>query len=93
MSKYVVPHLMDGYQIAKRRLSVFNDHFHNGYAYYLQERDEQGRWQDIRGPYKQSNHAKEWLRRKRFRDILDARKRGDEIVYPPLLRDSHDRPL
>jgi len=81
MGKYIVPQLMDGYQIAKRMRSIWTDSMHDGYAYYLQRRNEQGQWEDVRGPYKQSNHAKEWLRRKRFRDILAARTRGDEIIW------------
>ena len=75
---YTVPRLMDGYQIAKRE--QIDEHGATVLRYYLQQRTDDG-WRDIRGPYKQSTHAKEWLRRRRFHELMEAKKRGAIIVF------------
>lgn len=75
---YTVPRLMDGYQIAKRE--EIDKHGETVFRYYLQQRTDDG-WRDVRGPYKQSTHAKEWLRRERFRELMAAKKRGAVIVF------------
>lgn len=85
---YYVPTLMDGYQVVSREEVVLGPS--HGVLrpitvrrYYLQQLQEDGEtWRDVRGPYKQSANAKEWLRRKRFRDLMAARKRGDDILFP-----------
>jgi hypothetical protein len=69
---YRVPMLLDGYLIAKA----------GPHEYYLQQRLPDGTWWNVRGPYKQSNSAMAWLRNYRFRMLMEARKRGDVIIWP-----------
>lgn len=87
MGIYIVPPLLEGYQIVRllhsevRKPGWYLEEWHNGY------------WRGIKGPYKQSQGAKAWLERKRFRDLMDARRRGDDVVWPHLLRDAEGQPL
>lgn len=75
MPLYYVPELMDGYQITQRVEGGKR-------VYYLQQQLPDGLWWDVKGPYKQSHTAKEWLKRMRFRDVLEAHNRGDSILWP-----------
>lgn len=87
---YIVPPLMEGYEIVKAAPGMW----------YLWQHvipagtHEQKAMIPVKGPYKQSQNAKEWLRRKRFRDLLAARKRGDDVVWPAIpLYDRDNKPL
>lgn len=75
---YTVPRLMQGYQIARRSMLIDGEPQDR---YYLQQVQSDGTWRDVRGPYKQSTHAKEWLRRRRFHELMEAKKRGAIIVF------------
>lgn len=52
MPRYPARPLPDGWQVARR-----------SEGYYLQRRDDQGKWVDVAGPFKQYGSAyKRWVR-------------------------------
>jgi hypothetical protein len=78
MGVFYYRRLLDGYQIAWRIDPVTGLR-----QYYVQRLTEAGVWEDVRGPFRQTGSASAWLDRKRLREVLAAKKRGDTIIYPP----------
>lgn len=78
MGVYYYRHLLERYQIV-RRLSTEDGRV----MYYVQEQRGDGGWVDVRGPFRQTGSASAWLDRKRLRELMAAKKRGDTIIYPP----------